>query len=378
MTENIIKKNEDAKVEKSGATSSNRFDYQYACAFYVLLTRYTECENFYIILEYLDDFVIVDNEGDENEKIIYVQVKTEEAGPINGTDEKFKEHIGKLAAHFDGYKDECTSAILLTNNGVKFKNYLASSEDNFAFLDSNDVSNVVDIDEFKNSIKNKLEEKGVTFNEENFSKIYLKKSPLSISSNKSENSLTYKTQLKGILHDYVTAKDIGDLSCDAVETIYTTLWEDICRKSKCVYNKTDIKDKEFLLKNKIITYEYFIELLNETKIIQIPENKEMANFYRANKDSLELGGLSEYEFNELYKKFKSAAPKVEFKVLEIALSYIEENRKSILDLTSTEERSKEIDKLLSNYELINTNEFYKTYRYCISTLFTYRFDKWEI
>ena len=104
----------------------------------------------------------------------------------------------------------------------------------------------------------------------------------------------------------------------------------------------------------------------------------MANFYRANKDSLELGGLSEYEFNELYKKFKSAAPKVEFKVLEIALSYIEENRKSILDLTSTEERSKEIDKLLSNYELINTNEFYKTYRYCISTLFTYRFDKWEI
>ena len=243
VIEKVIDKNK--KPEKYGALVGNRYDYQYACVFYVLLTHYTECEDFYIILEYLDDFVIVDNEGKNNEKIIYVQVKTKEGKPISGTDEEFKKYIKILADHFDGENDEYISTVLLTNNGVKFKEYLADSEDSFAFLDSSNILKARDLDKFKSDIKETFRKENKTFDEKNFRKIYLKKSPLQISSNKSKKSLTYESQLIGLLHSYFKNNNYNDFSYLALDTIYTKIWNEICTKSTCSNDNTDKVDKEY-------------------------------------------------------------------------------------------------------------------------------------
>ena len=69
-------------IDNSGSDVYRRYEYQLACVFATFLTLYKKSENFYVLLDYLDDYVIVEEDKDNNELITFVQVKTKKGTPF--------------------------------------------------------------------------------------------------------------------------------------------------------------------------------------------------------------------------------------------------------------------------------------------------------
>ena len=343
-----------SKVDSSGSDVYSRFEFQLACVFASFLELSKSSENFYILLDYIDDFVIVDNPNTDTESITFVQVKSQKGKPITLHTIVIKEWILKQAKNYENFADDDVKNILLTNFGISIKSKVIDS------LTLTPFSNL-DSDDNLKELKEQVFSKTSITSLDNF---YLLKASISIDS--------YETELKGQMHEYANKNGLSALTIEALETIYVKIWNDLECKQRCVLSDFDKTNEEIILDKKAINYTRVRDIFRIALDIQLPREGEISDFCKENK--LNIGSLSNCEFGILFRGFRVDAVKNGMTTLEECWIYLRDHKDEI-NYSDSLCISSSIIGLLDEYAIINSSVFYKKYKYCISTFLTYKFMK---
>lgn len=337
-------------IDNSGSDSYNRFEYQVACIFMTFLTLYKKTKNFYILLDYIDDFVVVNNHEQSDEMISFIQVKSKKSRAIT-ISTVIKEHwILKQAKNYEKFIDYNVKNILMTNLGISIKSKIF---DDINIISLNDIKEGAD--DLKKQILDNTKIKKID-------DFYIVRSILSL-----EN---FEQEIKGIMHNYIIDNSMSQLSAEAIETIYQKIWIDLNNRQRCVLTDEEKNNSDIVIEKKAVKYTRIQEIFKATLDIQIPETGIISKFF--NENQLFIGMLDSFEFAKLFKSFRVDSVKMGIQVLETVNKILNENEFKFVDLTDTFNVSKQIIDVLDSDEIISSTEFYKKYKYCIGVLFTYK------
>lgn len=339
-------------IDNSGSDAYNRFEFQLACVFTSFLKLSETNENFYILLDYIDDFVIVDNPDDDDEAITFVQVKSQKGKAITLHTVVTKEWILKQAKNYESFVDDNVKNILLTNLGISVKSKVF---DSVALTPFNSLDKDDDLKELKDQIFGKTSINTL----ENF---YILRSSISIDS--------YESELKGQMQEYANKNGLSALTVEAMETIYIKIWNDLERKQRCVLSDEEKKDNSVILDKKRMKYSRIKDVFRTALDIQLPPNGAISDFCRNN--SLNIASLSISEFGKLFREFRVEAVKNGMSILEECWTHLRENKDEIDESGGTSSVSTSIILSLDKNCIVNSSAFYQKYKYCISTFFTYK------
>lgn len=341
-----------SKIDDSGSDVYNRFEFQIACVFATFLKVSQTAENFYILLDYIDDFVVVDNPETEYETITFVQVKSRKGRPITLNTVVTEKWILKQAKNYESFVKDNVKNILLTNLGISTKSKIFNS------LSLTSIS-ALDIKEDLKDLKEQIFANTSINSLENF---YIIRSSISIDS--------YETEIKGKMLDYANKNGFSHLTIDAIDAIYMKIWGDLQRKQQCVLSDEEKKNANVILEKKGLDYSRIKDIFRTTLDIQLPEVGSISQFFRDNK--LNIGTLSNYEFSRLFRDFRVEAVKSGMTLIEECWIYLKENHKEIGESNESLSISSSIISMLDKNSTINSSVFYQNYKYCISTFFTYK------
>lgn len=341
-----------SNVDPSGSRSSQRFEYQVACVFLMFLTLYKKTDDFFILLDYFDDFVVVENHNTNDEIISFVQVKTQKDKPISISTIIKKEWILKQAENYKKFLDENVKNILMTNLGVSFKQKVISDTELVSLEECNGYDG---IDELKSQICDD--------EIKNLSNFFLVKASISLD--------TFKQDLKGKMLEYINDNNFTSLTVDAIETIYLKIWNDLHLKQTYIPTDKDASNYETLIYKKGLKYTHIKDIFRIMLDIQLPEEGKISDF--CGKNNLYYGSIEFSEFRILFKQFRVDSAKCGMSVIQEAFEYLKEN-KLVLNACMTDAYlfSKKVLEILDNDQTINTSEFYKKFSVCISIFFTYK------
>lgn len=339
-------------IDNSGSDAYNRFEFQLACVFASFLDISRENENFYILLDYLDDFVIVDNPDTEDEAITFVQVKSQKGKAITLHTVVAKEWLLKQAKNYESFVDDNVKNILLTNLGISVKSKV---------FDSITLTPVISLDKENNlkELKDQILNNTSITSLDNF---YILRSSISIDS--------YESELKGQMQEYASKNGLSALTVEAIETIYIKIWNDLERKQRCVLSDEDKKNDLVILDKKGMKYSRIKDIFRTTLDIQLPPNGVISDFYRKNK--LNTGTLSVSEFGQLFREFRIEAVKNGKAILDECWTYLRDNKDEIDESDEALSISTSIISSLDKNCIVNSSTFYQKYKYCISTFFAYK------
>lgn len=339
-------------IDNSGSIAYNGFSFQLACVFASFLKLSKTNENFYILLDYLDDFVIVDNPDSDNETITFVQVKSQKGRAITLHTVVAKEWILKQAKNYESFINDSVKNILLTNLGISVKSKVF---DSITLTPVTSLGNDDDLKELKDQIFGKT---SIT----DLDNFYILRSSISIDS--------YESELKGKMQEYANKNGLTSLTVEAMETIYIKIWNDLDRKQRCVLSDEDKKDYSVILDKKGMKYSRIKDIFRTALDVQLPPSGAISDFCRNN--SLEIGALSSIEFAQLFREFRVEAVKNGMTVLEECWTYLRDNKDEIDMSGEILSVSNSIIDCLNRNCIVNSSAFYHKYKYCISTFFTYK------
>lgn len=338
-------------IDKSGSDVYNRYDYQIACIFATFLTLYKETENFYILLDYLDDYVIVEYDEDNNELISFVQVKTHKGSSITMHTVYKNEWLLKQAKNHISFIDENVKNILKTNLGIKIKGKLVDSETPVSIDGYPDDK---DLNLIKSQITNQT---GIT----NFSNYYIVRSTLSLDD--------YENQLIGMMTKYINDNKYSELTEESIESIYRKIWFDLTEKHKNIVDDEEKMSLDVVFEKKRIKYDRFKDVFKVMLDIQLPKPGVLSSYLREN--VLYLGDFDKNAIVPLFKDFRMDCARSGMNILNEAWNFLRDN-KNCINYTSPFTISKDIFDLLDKNEIISTTDFYSKYKICMSLLFTYK------
>ena len=339
-------------IDKSGSDVYRRYQYQIACVFVTFLSFCKQNENFYVLLDYFDDFVLIENPNLDNEKISFVQVKTNDKNFFTLNLVIKEEWIKKQAVNDFNFLDLNVRNILLTNCGIKINKKLIDSETPICINTFEDSEQILKI---KKQIKNET-------GKEDYEKYFIVKSKLSLSG--------FNEQIKGLMLDYVNSNKMGALTSEAIETIYKTIWMDLSKKQQNTISEEEAKNYQIILEKKAMKYSRIKDIFRVAIDIQIPESGKIADFFDRN--NLYVESMDRKDFALLFKGFRTDCAKNGMLILEECWNYIRDNNSCIDTGMNWYNISKQILELFDGDIAINSSIFYTKYRLCISVLFTYK------
>lgn len=339
-------------VDTSGSRTSQRFEYQVACVFLTFLTLYKKTNDFYILLDYIDDFVVVEHYKPGDEIISFVQVKTKEDKPISISTIIKKEWILKQSKNYKNFLDEEVKNVFMTNLGVSFKQKVVSSTELISLEKCNGYDGI-------DTLKLQICDDDI----KNLDNFFLLRASISLAS--------FKEDLKGKMHEYAIDNELATLTAEAIDTVYLKIWEDLTSKQNYIPTDEDQNDIENLINKKGLRYSHIKNIFAIMQEIQFPEEGKISEFCQKNK--LYFDSMRYSDFRILFKNFRNEAVKNGMNVIKEAFEYLKEN-KYILDelMVVPFSFSKRTHEILMENETINTSEFFKKYNICISIYFTYK------
>lgn len=339
-------------IDTSGSRTSQRFDYQVACVFLTFLTLYKKTDNFLILLDYIDDFVIIENYNANHEVISFVQVKTKKDKPISISTIVRKEWILKQAENYKKFLDEEVKNVLMTNLGVSFKQKVISDTELISLAKCNSYDG---IDRLKKQICGD--------DIKDLNNFYLLRASISLDA--------FEQDLKGKMHAYVRDNNFSTLTAESIDTIYLKIWNDLTTRQNYVPTDEDVIDSEKLISKKGLKYSHVKNVFNIMQDIQLPEEGKMSGFCDGH--NLYFGSITHSDFGMLFKQFRYESARSKMIIVQEAFEYIDEH-KSELDNYGRDTYlfSKKALEILENNETINSSEFYKKFKVCISVFYTYK------
>ena len=352
MFRDSITKIEIVNCDDSGSDVSRRFDYQLACVFLTFLTLSNSKEDFAVVLERSDDFLIIEDVDQPNECISLVQVKTKKDGPFTMKAIIKNKWIEKQASNYVNFVDSNVKSIFLTNFGIKVNSML------FDDTSLKRVSELPDCDE-KNDLVSKIQE--VLNGYGSINDFYILKGTLSLDG--------YKEQLKGHLIDYIN-RTVGGMNSETIETVYKTIWNDLHVKQATVLNEEEKKDYRIVLEKKGVDYFKIKEIVGISKSIEIPEKKDISLFYAANPFCLGEGNTI-VAFLDAYQKFRTSSPTA-VNLLEECRKTIIENEEHLAKSSSAYSYSELLLDIFNKSDIISKSAFYESFKYPIIGMFTYK------
>ena len=170
--------------------------------------------------------------------------------------------------------------------------------------------------------------------------------------------------------NYINDNAYSDLTSESIETLYRKIFNDLIEKQKHVLTDDEKSVFETIIEKKSLKYSIFKENFKTMLDIQLPIPGVLSSFVRSNE--LFMDGFNVNSISPLFKEFRIDCAKSGMKILNECLDYLKKNESKI-DSSSTKEASKCIFLLLESNDLINTTEFFKKYKICLSILFCYKF-----
>lgn len=338
-------------INESGSDVFRRYEYQLACVFATFLTLYKKTENFYVLLDYLDDYVIVEEDKNNNELITFIQVKTKKDVPLTMKLVCNQRWLHKQATNQLNFIDEDVRNILQTNLGIKVNGHLVNSD---LPISINDLKDDKDLEIIKSQI---TRETGI----DDFSNFFVLRSKLTLDD--------FDNQLRGLITKYINENKYSDLTEESIEAIYRKIWSDLSEKQRAVVDESEARSLNNLMDKKSLKYGMFKDVFKVMLDIQLPKPGAISSFVNEHKIFLE--GMSEFDFGDLFREFRIESAQSGLTVVNECWYYLREN-KDYVDSTNSYTISSSILSILDKNETINTSEFYKKFRICISILFTYK------
>lgn len=341
-----------SNVDQSGSCTYQRFEYQIACVFLTFLTLYKNTNDFFILLDYIDDFVIVENHKTRNEIINFVQVKTKKDKPISISTVIKQEWILKQARNYKNFLDKKVKNILMTNLGISFKQKVISDTELVSLEKCNDYDYI-----------DKLKEQVCDNDIKDLNNFYLLKASVTLEA--------FKQDLKGKMLEYVNDNNFTSLTAESIKTIYLKIWDDLTSKQSYIPNNQDTSNSEILINKKGVKYSYIKDIFKTMLEIQLPEEGKISDF--CNKNNLYYDSKKTYEFIMLFKQFRVNFAKYGINVILEAFDSLNEN-KTVLNeyMKDTYLFSKKVFDIINDNQAINTSVFFKKYSICISIFYTYK------
>ena len=341
--------------DPSGDISSQRFQYQVACVFLTLLTLYKKNQDFYILLDYIDDFVVIENQNTDREIINFVQVKTQKGKPISISTIVKKEWILKQSNNYKRFIDENVKNILMTNLGVSFNQKVV---DDTELVSLETCTGYPGLEKLREQMK----KNGI----DTLKDFYLAKASISID--------TIKEGVKGKMHEYVLDNHFMELTADSIEAIYLKIWNDLWEKQIYVPNEKEAKNYEEVVLKKGIKYSYIKNVFKCMVDIQLPEKGEISSFCEQN--NIFLKEYNFHEFGLLFKEFRIDSAKNGMNVLQESFAYLEDKEEEFSKYANNKyEFSQKTYDFLCRDLTVCKSEFFKKYGICIAVFYTYKWFK---
>ncbi|GEM_PF-3132763 len=341
-------------LDDSGSDTSSRFDYQLACSFLMMLSFLYDSANIVLMVEKIDDFVIVENEGQEDEVVYFFQVKTQKNRPFTVNAIIKNEWLKKQADNYVCFNEPNVKNIFLTNLGVSVNNKII---DDVSMSRISELEQSSDRDKLLKVIKESIKD------DRSIDDFYLMKCTLSIDA--------FETQLMGEFHNFLLANKLGSLTIDGVEAAYKTIYHKLIKKRDYVLSVEEKKNPAIILEKKSINYDDINEILKITKDIEIPPKSDIAVFNSSY--SLYLGSDDNViAFLTKYENFREDGVKYGNTILSECRKCVKENQIS-LDLNSdVKTYSLNLLSVFDRNSIIAEDDFYKKYAIQIVALFVYK------
>lgn len=234
--------------EDSGSTSFNAQEYQRACAVDLIIEYAKKGNDFLALIEFHDDILFILK--DEDNKLVFYQVKTTNFGYFTKSDVKSDNWIGKIIEEFEKFPSFKSKGVILTNNGLKIDEYQIDNLFEESFFERIFDCKPHLIEEFKENVETYLEK---TIDKETLKKISFKKSVLNLND--------YPSQVEKHLETYINEK-YGDISSSMVSAIYSTIDKELTEIQRLSSEDVVSSCEKKLLSKKSISVERFNSIID--------------------------------------------------------------------------------------------------------------------
>lgn len=346
--------------ENSGASSSNRFDFQKNWALCKIIELHDQPDDYLVTLEFHDDVIVFDSSTNPD-KISFYQVKTNKKSnwTINSLIQRKKgqdgnllnSHLGKLYEHFEKFDDSVASLNFVTNN--KIKGLLSDGtkcEDTVGFccneIDKKELDKIIQSLKDEHSLNNLKDFSSITF---------FKLGELSIDKH---SDLT-----KVKLAEYIE-KNMPDVKYQ-ISPLYKSIFDEIRKKSNIEHSITSFEELRRYKSVSRQDFDSYLESLRYSESIKELHNSIESRLNSENADFLIIKNFRKYSKIYEIKKmtYNDKALKIIEKEIKKAILNIDVNL-GLVDSAEQVLSLLEIDRLINNdidKELIQTIIFYQLY-----------------
>ena len=356
--------------EKAGSATYNKFKFQIAVAIELLLELARENKDFWLLMDYLEDVVVIENYNEEASIISFYQVKSKEKNAItigNVISEKF---LDKMHYNISAFRDHDCNAFLITNCGISFNGSAVSDtvkvnlkEYLDKIVNTGDTKKDLKENEFrqkrkKEIIKSISKSEKIKEEDVDLCKFFLLTTTLTLND--------YDRQISGSFVDFMSETQ-PKLTGESIHTIKDKIWNDLDKKNKFVIGDNAI-DESYILKNKGITRKGFDEIVNAQKLLQFPTYQDLSNF------CIEYGsqfGDSPLKDKERYSSFQTECIIEERKTLTLVYEIFKDLEKEYIDTTKDELLSS-IDLIIEQDSRVANLELYGKYKDLFQILYLYK------
>jgi hypothetical protein len=356
--------------EKVGSATYNKFKFQIAVAIELLLELARENKDFWLLMDYLEDVVVIENYNEEVSIISFYQVKSKEKNAItigNVISEKF---LDKMHYNISAFRDHDCNAFLITNCGINFNGNTVSDTAKVnlkEYLDkiitTGDTKKDLNENEFrlkkkKEIIKSISKSEKIKEEDVDLSKFFLLTTTLTLND--------YDRQISGSFVDFMGETHPG-LTGESIHTIKEKIWNDLDKKNKFVIGDNAV-DESYILRNKGITRKGFDEIVSAQKLLQFPTYTDLANF------SIKYGshfGNSPLKDKERYIDFQTECTLEERKTLTLVFGILKDLEKEYID-SKKDELLRSIDFFIEQDCRVASLELYGKYKDLIQILYLFK------
>lgn len=356
--------------EKVGSATYNKFKFQIAVAIELLLELARENKDFWLLMDYLEDVVVIENFNEEASIISFYQVKSKEKNVItigNVISEKF---LDKMHYNISAFRDHDCNAFLITNCGIGFNGNAVSDTAKVnlkEYLDRivNTGNTKKDLKENnfrgekkKEIIKSISKSEKIKEEDVDLSKFFLLTTTLTLND--------YDRQISGSFVDFMGEVQ-PKLTVESIHTIKDKIWNDLDKKNKFVVGD-NATDETYLLKNKGITRKGFDEVVSAQKLLQFPTYTDLSDF------CIEYGsqfGSNPLKDKERYSSFQTECIIEERKTLTLVYEIFKDLEKEYVD-TKKDELLSSIDFIIEQDNRVANLELYGKYKDIFQILYLYK------
>lgn len=356
--------------EQVGAATYNKYKFQIAAAIEILIELMKTGGDFWLLMDYLEDVVVIEDYDKEQSIISFYQVKSKEKNSItigNVISEKF---FNKMHYNISSFRDHECNSTLLTNCGINFNSSVVNDTIKVNLADYlNTVVNTGNDEkdkkenEFRESKKKEIiasiaRTEGIEESEVNLSKFFLLTTTLTLAD--------YDRQITGAFTDYIKEAE-PNLTATSVDTIKDKVWKDLESKNKHVISGNAI-DEKTIVSNKGITRKGFIDIMNIQKFVQFPSYNDFSNFCSEYGSSF---GTTPVKDKQRYMEFQTNCIVDERKTLTLIYELFNEVEESFIELPK-EDLLDSLDNIVKEDSRVTNLKLYDKYKDIFHALYLYK------